>query len=115
MEGYRAQGRYWLRSILSLPARARPAAVSTVAAGANHLSILAMLLEDRAANGVYFAVIDQINTASVDAVPDDQWLEAIVESVPKLTARAIAAIKKQPEYSGDVTAVDGLSGESIIE
>jgi hypothetical protein len=115
LEGYRAQGLYVLKALKAMAAKDQPAAITQLAAGANNWSILAMMLEDRAANYSYLTFIDQINRASAHGLAPNDWAAAMSDTDPQLNARAIAAIQSVPVYARPTTSVDGLAGESILD
>lgn len=118
LDGYRAQGRYWLRELSKLRPRARPPVIAQLAAAANPLSVLAMLLEQRAANDfAWWGFLEEINRTSPNGLSVTDFGNANLDTDAALERRALRAIRTHPTYAamGANAPVDGLRGESFLD
>jgi hypothetical protein len=121
LEGYRAQGRYWLNQLRSLRGGALSAAIAQLAQAANALSILAMLVEARADPPVRdparspHLLIDQINRASPNGLTPLDWDTAFGLDDTDLENMALRRIRLSPAYRGRRASVGGLHGESFLD
>lgn len=121
LEGYRAQGRYWLNQMQALRGSALTAAIAALAQDANELSILAMLVETRGDPPVSdiarspFVLIGQINRASTNGLAPQDWNNAIGLNDTDLKNEALSRISQAPVYKGRRASVGGLRGESFLD
>jgi hypothetical protein len=118
LDGYRAQGRYWLKEISRLRPAARPALIAKLAPAANELSILAMLVEQRAVNNfAWWGFVEAINRASPNGLSVTDFGAATSDTDPALERRALQAIRTAPVYAAmsPSTPRDGLRGESFLD
>jgi hypothetical protein len=118
LAGYRAQGRYWLSELAKLKPAARTAAIDKLAPSANALSILAMLVEQRAArNFQWWGFIEEINRKSPNGLSVSDFGDAQSDDDAGLQERALRAIRTTPAYAalGPTTPFDGLRGESFLD
>jgi hypothetical protein len=118
LAGYRKQGSYWLTELSKFKPAARRAEIAKLAPAANELSILAMLVEDRAANKPgWWALIEEINRTSANGLSVADFRAASGDTDAALESRALRAISTHPSYStmSASTPVDGLRGESFLD
>jgi hypothetical protein len=118
LAGYRAQGLYWLRELSKLKPAARTAAIDKLAPAANGLSILAMLIEQRAANKLdWFGVTEELNRKSPFGLSVTEFGNAASDTDAALQARALKRIAQTAVYAaaGPMVSVGGLRGESALD
>jgi len=114
LEGYRAQAHYWLSQASAMKGAAQTAAIANLAAGANALSIWAMLIEDRAHPVASMVdVVAEVQRLSPHGLSDDDWERAQTATEAQLKNMALAAIKLV--YGDRLTTFEGLKGESFLD
>jgi hypothetical protein len=121
LEGYRAQGRYWLERLVLLKGAALSAAIAQLAPAANDISILAMMIEQRtypfahAVSQSGIVLIDQINRSAPSGLKPQDWSTAFGLSDTNLEAMALRHIRKYDIYEGQYASVGGLHGDSFLD
>ena len=116
LEGYRAQARYWLNGLRPLKGPKLTTAISKLAPAANNLSILAMMLEDRANGGADILLVDQVNRAAAGGLSGAAWARAFGLSTPDLEQLAKSEIRNHPVYRGKSrSSFGGLQGDSFLD
>jgi hypothetical protein len=116
LEGYLAQARYWLLQASALKGAAQAAAIADVAAGANPMSIWAMVIEDRAHPVPSpVDVVAEVQRLSPYRLTDDDWEFAQTATEAQLKSKALKAIRAVPIYRNHLSAFEGLKGESFLD
>jgi hypothetical protein len=116
---FRAQARFYLRSLAAMGEPARGAALAKVAAHAGPVRIYTMLMEANVAPVEDYddqlAIIEEINNAA-GALGARAWRTAVDASNADLERLALPAIRRLERLRpGQMGQNEGLSGESILD
>ncbi|HET6870661.1 MAG TPA: hypothetical protein VFH80_32420 [Solirubrobacteraceae bacterium] len=119
LSAFRAQARFYLRSLSELSGPARERTIDAVAAAAGEVRIYTLVLEANVAPiedyDEFMSIIGQINAKS-GALGSRDWNRAIKASNAELEPLALAAIRRLYHLRrGDRGQWDGLSGESVLD
>lgn len=119
MNAFRAQARYYLRSIGELSGTARDRAIDAVAATAGEVRVYTMILEANVAPiddyDALVSIIEQINMRS-GALGARAWHRAVNATTAEIEPTVLEAIRRLERLRrGGRGQIDGLSGESVLD
>jgi hypothetical protein len=119
LHAFRAQARFYLRSLGGLNGAARDRALDAVAATAGPVRLYTMILEANVSPiedyDDLMSIVAQINAKS-GALGGREWSRAVAASNAQLEPVALEAIRKLERLRrGDRGQFDGLSGESVLD
>lgn len=119
LSAFRAQARFYLRSLTELGGAARATTIDALAAAAGEVRVYTLILEANVAPiedyDELVAIIAQINAKS-GALGGREWNRAIHASNAELELLALTAVRRLYRLRrGDLGKWDGLSGESVLD
>jgi hypothetical protein len=119
LHAFRAQAKFYLRSLGELGGQARDRAIDSVAAMASPARVYAMILEANLAPVEDYddllTIIEQINAKS-GALGAREWQRAVNASNAELEPVVLEAVRRVERLRpGQLGLLDGLSGESILD
>jgi hypothetical protein len=119
LSAFRAQARFYLRSLTELSGAARDRTLDALAAAAGEVRLYTLILEANVAPIEDYddltAMIAQINAKS-GALGGREWNRAVRASNAELEPLALDAIRRLYRLRrGDLGKWDGLSGESVLD
>ncbi len=119
LSAFRAQARFYLRSLTDLSGTAREKTIDAIAAASGEVRLYTLILEANVAPiedyDDLIAIIAQINAKS-GALGSRDWNRAVKASNAELEPLALGAVRRLYRLRrGDLGKWDGLSGESVLD